>query len=40
MVDSFSSDATLDLLAHHPQVEVVQRSFDSFAEQCPWFKIN
>jgi len=34
VVDSFSTDATLELLAQHPQVEVVQRAFDSFAEQC------
>ena len=34
VVDSFSTDATLELLAQHPQVEVLQRAFDSFAEQC------
>ncbi len=34
VVDSGSTDATLELLAEHPQVEVVQRAFDSFAEQC------
>jgi len=34
VVDSFSTDATLELLAEYPQVEVVQRPFDSFAEQC------
>ena len=34
VVDSFSSDATLALLTQRPQVEVVQRAFDSFAEQC------
>ena len=34
VVDSFSSDATVDLLKDYPQVEVVQRAFDSFAEQC------
>ena len=34
VIDSFSTDATLALLAKHSQVEVVQRAFDSFAEQC------
>jgi glycosyltransferase involved in cell wall biosynthesis len=34
VVDSFSTDATLELLAQHSRVEVVQRAFDSFAEQC------
>ena len=34
VVDSFSSDATLDLLIRHPRVEVLQRAFDSFANQC------
>ena len=34
VIDSFSTDATLELLAQCPQVEVVQRAFDSFAEQC------
>jgi hypothetical protein len=34
VVDSFSTDATLELLSCHPQVHVVQRAFDSFAEQC------
>ena len=34
VIDSFSTDSTLELLAQHQQVEVVQRAFDSFAEQC------
>ncbi len=34
VVDSFSTDATLELLSQYPQVEVVQRVFESFAEQC------
>ncbi|MDC3009385.1 glycosyltransferase family 2 protein [Synechococcus sp. AH-736-G20] len=34
VIDSFSTDDTLMLLAQHPQVQVVQREFDSFAEQC------
>ncbi len=33
VVDSFSTDATLDLLAQYPQVEVVQRTFDTHATQ-------
>jgi glycosyltransferase involved in cell wall biosynthesis len=33
VVDSFSTDATLKLLAQHPQVEVVQRAFDTHATQ-------
>jgi glycosyltransferase involved in cell wall biosynthesis len=34
VVDSGSSDRTLEILAHFPQVEVVRRPFDSFARQC------
>lgn len=34
VVDSFSTDRTLDILAQHPKVEVVQRNFDTFASQC------
>lgn len=34
VVDSGSTDRTLELLAAVPQVEVVHRPFDSFAEQC------
>ncbi len=33
VIDSFSTDATLALLAQHPQVEVVQRVFDTHATQ-------
>ena len=33
VVDSFSSDATMALLTQHPQVEVVQRVFDTHASQ-------
>lgn len=33
VVDSFSTDATLALLAQYPQVEVVQRVFDTHATQ-------
>lgn len=34
VIDSGSTDGTLDLLARNPRVEVVHRPFDSFAEQC------
>jgi glycosyltransferase involved in cell wall biosynthesis len=34
VVDSGSSDGTLATLAAHPAVEVLHRSFDSFAGQC------
>lgn len=34
VVDSGSTDATLEILAQHPQVEVHSRAFDSFANQC------
>lgn len=34
LIDSGSTDATLSIAASHPQVEVVQRPFDSFAAQC------
>ena len=33
VIDSFSTDATLPLLAKHSQVEVVQRAFDTHATQ-------
>lgn len=34
VIDSGSSDGTLELLQAHPRVRVLQRRFDSFAEQC------
>lgn len=34
VIDSGSTDGTLDILAKDPRIEVVQRPFDSFAEQC------
>jgi glycosyltransferase involved in cell wall biosynthesis len=34
IVDSGSTDATLDIVARYPQARVVTREFDSFAEQC------
>src|SRR5580765_6230815 len=34
VVDSFSTDETVQLAQRLPQVQVVQRRFDSFADQC------
>jgi len=34
VVDSGSTDGTLDLLSQHANVRVVQRKFDTFAQQC------
>lgn len=34
VIDSGSTDGTLDILAKDPRIEVVHRPFDSFADQC------
>ncbi|NEO21450.1 glycosyltransferase family 2 protein [Moorena sp. SIO4A5] len=34
VIDSYSSDETLEILDSIPQVQVFQRKFDSFAAQC------
>lgn len=34
VLDSFSTDATLDIVRSFPNVDVQQRAFDSFAGQC------
>ncbi|MBD2164348.1 glycosyltransferase family 2 protein [Calothrix membranacea FACHB-236] len=34
VIDSYSTDETLEILSACPQVEVFQRKFDSFATQC------
>ena len=34
VIDSYSTDETLEILSSYPQVEVFQRKFDSFANQC------
>lgn len=34
VIDSFSTDETLKILYSFPQVQVFQRKFDSFANQC------
>ncbi|BAZ47926.1 family 2 glycosyl transferase [Nostoc sp. NIES-4103] len=34
VIDSFSTDETLEILYSYPQIQVFQRKFDSFAAQC------
>jgi glycosyltransferase involved in cell wall biosynthesis len=34
IIDSGSTDGTIEELARYPQVDIVQRPFDSFAAQC------
>ena len=34
VIDSYSSDETLEILKMFPQVQVYQREFDTFASQC------
>jgi glycosyltransferase involved in cell wall biosynthesis len=34
VIDSGSSDGTLDIVAKYPNAEIISRPFDSFAEQC------
>jgi glycosyltransferase involved in cell wall biosynthesis len=34
MIDSYSDDRTLEIAQSYPQVQVLQRKFDTFAEQC------
>lgn len=34
IIDSFSTDETLEILSSYPQVKIFQRKFDSFANQC------
>jgi len=34
VIDSYSTDKTLEILYSYPQVKVFQRKFDSFARQC------
>jgi glycosyltransferase involved in cell wall biosynthesis len=34
VIDSGSTDGTLDLIRSYPQAEVIHRSFDEFASQC------
>jgi glycosyltransferase involved in cell wall biosynthesis len=37
VIDSFSDDATINVLAEFPQVRVYQRCFDNLANQCNYF---
>ena len=34
VIDSYSTDQTLQILNSYPQVEIYQREFDTFANQC------
>ena len=34
VVDSYSTDETIEILQSYPQVQILQREFDSFASQC------
>jgi glycosyltransferase involved in cell wall biosynthesis len=34
IIDSFSTDETLDIISSYPQVKIIQHPFESFAEQC------
>jgi glycosyltransferase involved in cell wall biosynthesis len=34
VIDSYSTDETLEILTSYPQIAVYQREFDSFAAQC------
>ena len=34
VIDSYSTDETLEILQSYPQVEIFQRGFDTFATQC------
>lgn len=34
VIDSYSTDSTLEILRAYPQVKLFQRAFDSFAAQC------
>jgi glycosyltransferase involved in cell wall biosynthesis len=34
IIDSYSTDETLDIASAYPQVKIFQRKFDSFADQC------
>ncbi|MEH2307050.1 glycosyltransferase family 2 protein [Nostoc sp.] len=34
VIDSYSTDETLEILHSYPQVEIFQNKFDSFASQC------
>lgn len=40
VVDSYSTDETIEILQSYPQVQIIQREFDSFAHQCNYGLAN
>lgn len=34
IIDSYSTDETLEIIASYPQIKVIQHKFESFANQC------
>lgn len=40
VVDSYSTDETIEILQSYPQVKILQREFDSFASQCNYGLAN
>lgn len=34
VIDSYSTDTTLEILQSYPQIQIFQREFDTFANQC------
>lgn len=34
VIDSYSTDATLDIVQSYPQVKIIKKEFESFASQC------
>ena len=40
VVDSYSTDETIEILQTYPQVQIFQREFDSFASQCNYGLTN
>ena len=40
VVDSYSTDETIEILQGYPKVQIFQREFDSFASQCNYGLVN
>lgn len=40
VVDSYSNDETIEILQTYPQVQILQKKFDSFASQCNYGLAN
>lgn len=40
VIDSYSTDETVEILQSYPQVQIFQREFDSFASQCNYGLAN